>query len=365
MTEAKIKTIEFDETGPSPAVVLLDQRALPGSVEYLRLSTAEETADAIQKMVVRGAPAIGVTAAYGYVLAAFVASAAPGAGPAPFIATMSSAYEVLCASRPTAVNLKWALDRLRRVLAGRKHLDSPADHAAALLQEAHSIAAEDVIACRAMGAHGATLVPRTGARIIHHCNTGSLAASAYGTALGLIRAAHAADPSIHVFVDETRPRLQGARLTAWELVQEGISHQLIVDSAAAVLMARGKVDMVTVGADRIARDGSVANKIGTYSLAVNAKHHGVRFVVVAPTSTIDLDAPSGEDIPIEERAADEVTHPCGLEHPSVAPKDTPVLNYAFDVTPPELVSFIVTEVGIASPPFGQSLSALCAKTERP
>lgn len=350
-----------------PLAELLDQRALPGAVEYVRLRTAAETAVAIRDMVTRGAPAIGCTAAYGFYLAAHRASVAGGADLHSFRAAMDAAYTILEASRPTAVNLRWALDRLRGVLGAHGDDVPLSDRAAAVLRDAHAIYAEDEAACRAMGAHGLTLpvIPRKGARIIHHCNTGSLATSSYGTALGLVRAAFDADPTIHVYVDETRPRLQGARLTAWECVQEGISHQLIVDSCAAVLMAAGKVDFCVVGADRIAADGSVANKVGTYSLAVNAKFHNVPFIVVAPTSTVDLSCASGADIPIEERNADEVTHPCGTSSPSVAPSLTPVFNPAFDVTPPALVTHIVTEHGIAEQEtFRGDLLKLCGAARR-
>jgi methylthioribose-1-phosphate isomerase len=322
----KVRAVLFrpgDGINP-PELVLLDQRVLPASVEYITCRTPSETAAAIRAMVVRGAPAIGCAAAYGYYMG--VAATASGSGASTATTSLADAAEAafaeLDASRPTAVNLRCALERVNlarlRASAGSE-LD-------AVLREAVAIATEDEAACRAMGQLGLEFVPASNARILHHCNTGSLATSAYGTALGLIRAAHERDPSVHVWVDETRPRLQGARLTAWECVQEGISHQLIVDSAAASLMAAGKVDVVTVGADRIAANGAVANKIGTYSLSVNANHHNIPFIVVAPTSTIDLTASTGADIPIEERIASEVTHPCGDDHPSVAPRDTPVFN---------------------------------------
>lgn len=259
---------------------------------------------------------------------------------------MAEAYSTLESSRPTAVNLRWALERLQAVLD--KSLGaSLTEKKNLLLKEANDIYDEDYAACKAMGAHGLSLVARKGARFIHHCNTGSLATSCYGTALGLIRAAFEADPTIFVYVDETRPRLQGARLTAWECVQEGIDHQVIADSVAAVVMAAGKVDICVVGSDRIAADGSCANKIGTYSLAICAKYHNIPFVVVAPTTTVDLRCETGKDIPIEERDASELSHPCGLSAPAVTPKESGVYNPAFDVTPPELVSFIVTENGIA------------------
>jgi methylthioribose-1-phosphate isomerase len=304
-----------------PELVLLDQRVLPSSVAYVRCRTPAEAAAAIRAMVVRGAPAIGCAAAYGYYLG--VAAAVAGNNGA-LAAAAEDAFHVLNASRPTAVNLHAAL---LRVDGARRSAQAPdASMCADVLREANAIATEDEAACHAMGRLGLEFVPARGARILHHCNTGSLATSAYGTALGVVRAAFERDPTVHVWIDETRPRLQGARLTAWECAQEGIAHKLIVDSAAAALMALGKVDVVTVGADRVAADGSVANKIGTYSLAVNAKHHGVPFIVVAPTSTIDVTASTGADIPIEERSPSEITHPCGEQHPSVAPEDTPVFN---------------------------------------
>lgn len=372
------KTISLTPAGPSggPELVLLDQRLLPNEVTYVHLRSSDLVAASITSMVIRGAPGIGCAAAYGFYLAAYAASQdgdhPPAASPMPasFTAAMSSAYAVLLASRPTAVNLRYALDRLQLVL-DRHASASPApplpERAAAVLAEAHAIYDEDVAACRAMGAHGLSLVPRTpgrAARFIHHCNTGSLATSLYGTALGLIRAAHEADPRVFVWVDETRPRLQGARLTAWECVQEGIAHKVMADSCAAVVMAKGEVDMCVVGSDRIAADGSVANKIGTYALAICAKFHDVPFVVVAPTTTVDLRCASGKDIPIEERDASEVSHPCGKGAPAVTPEESSVFNPAFDVTPPELVSFIVTENGIATQgSYAEDLKRLVSMSE--
>lgn len=323
------ETIRFyDGTGgaSAPVLELLDQRLLPGEVRYVQLRTAKEVADAIRNMVVRGAPAIGISAGYGYCIGAFHAEKSCGGIHETFKSLMSAVYDVLFSSRPTAVNLQWALDRLRSHAMQETTGTSVTEAVQDIFADARAIAKEDESACRKMGALGAELVPCKGARILHHCNTGSLATSIYGTALGLIRAAFDADPSIHVWIDETRPRLQGARLTAWECVQEKIPHTLIVDSAAAMLMAAGKVDIVTVGADRIAADGSVANKIGTYSLSVNANYHGIPFVVVAPTSTVDLQTRTGADIPVEERSRDEIVHPCGDSPPSIAPETTAVYN---------------------------------------
>jgi methylthioribose-1-phosphate isomerase len=362
---AAFTTIRFIDNPPK--LELLDQRVLPGKVCYVTCTSATDTADAIQTMVVRGAPAIGITAAYGFYLAVASAASSCFVDRAAFNKSVTEAYDILNASRPTAVNLKWALDRLRGVIAASSPDDSLPEICKAVLSGAHAIAHEDEAACRAMGQHGLELVPTErrdgtegGVRILHHCNTGSLATSNYGTALGLIRAAHEADPRTFVYVDETRPRLQGARLTAFELVQEEIDHLLIVDSAAAVLMSMNKVDLVTVGSDRITADGHVANKIGTMSLAVNAKHFSVPFVVVAPISTVDLNAATGSNVEIENRADSEITHPCGLDHPAVAPAETKTFNPAFDITPPDLIAAIVTEFGVARPPYRTSLAALCA-----
>ncbi len=301
---------------------LLDQRLLPEKTEYVVCRTAEDVARAIKDMVVRGAPAIGCAAAFGVVL---------GKG-------SESAYEALAKSRPTAVNLFWALERMKKA----KHLE----------QEALAIYHEDLAANREIGRIGAQLI-RERARVMTHCNTGALATAGYGTALGVIRASK--DKQISVIANETRPYLQGARLTAWELVQEGIPCTLITDSMAGHLMSQGEVDVVVVGADRIAANGDVVNKIGTYALAVLAKRHGIPFYVAAPLSTFDPKMADGAHIPIEERPADEVT---GYRGARWAPQGVSVRNPAFDVTPAELVSGIVTERGIASPPYRESLAAL-------
>ena len=315
------------------ALVLIDQRKLPHALEWVTVRTPRECAAAIREMVVRGAPAIGCAAAYGVALAARV--------PADFADAMIE----LRAARPTAVNLNWAIDRMLRVQPRTE---------AALLREAHTIAAEDLAACKAIGRHGAALVPG-GRGILTHCNAGGLATSGYGTALGVIRAALAAGKECAVFADETRPWLQGARLTAWELLQDGIPVTLLPDVAAASLLASGRVGCVVVGADRIAKNGDTANKIGTYPLALAAQAAAVPFFVAAPLSTIDLRAASGSAIPIEERGAEEVTHLGGAR---VAAEGVQIYNPAFDVTPARLVAAIVTEAGVARAPYELSLPAL-------
>ncbi|EGV50895.1 methylthioribose-1-phosphate isomerase [endosymbiont of Riftia pachyptila (vent Ph05)] len=319
---------------------LLDQRKLPASAEYLELRSAEATADAIREMVVRGAPAIGITAAYGVVLAARTAYAAAGSG-------WKSAIQLdlgrLRDSRPTAVNLFWALDRMRGLIDS---LDDEANPEPQLLQEAEQIHAEDVAANRCMGELGAALIDGpTG--VITHCNAGALATGGYGTALGVIRNAHAAGRINKVYADETRPWLQGARLTAWELLADAIPVTLLADGAAANRMAQGGVGWIIVGSDRIAANGDVANKIGTFSLAVVAKYHGVKVMVVAPTSTIDMQVASGQEIPIEVRGGDELLC-CGAQR--IAAEGAEVWNPVFDVTPAELVDAIVTEKGVVLSP---------------
>ena len=324
-------------------LVLLDQTRLPLEEVERRYERWEDVADAIRDLVVRGAPAIGVAAAYGVALAARASRATTLDG---LLADLETAGKGLAATRPTAVNLAWAVERVRRVaLAARG--EPLAEVRARLLAEAHAIRAEDIAANRAMGAHGAALVP-AGARILTHCNAGALATAGYGTALGVVRAAHAAGRVALVWVDETRPVMQGSRLTAWECVREGIPHRLISDVAAASVMARGQVDLVVTGADRIAANGDTANKIGTYGLAVLARHHGVPFYVAAPFSTIDPALPSGASIPIEERDPAEVRR-VGAQ--PTAPAESPVYNPAFDVTPAELITAIVTERGVLRPPY--------------
>jgi methylthioribose-1-phosphate isomerase len=324
-------------------LVLLDQRRLPGDEVYLECRTWHEVADAIRTLAVRGAPAIGVTAAFGVVLAA-LDSRAPTTD--ALVRDLEPALEGLAATRPTAVNLFWALDRMRRFAASQRTV-ALAAFRQALVAEAERILDEDVAANRRLGAYGAALVP-AGARILTHCNAGGLATAGYGTALGVVRGAVEAGRQPFVWVDETRPVLQGARLTAWELAREGIPHAVIADVAAASTMARGEVDLVVVGADRIARNGDTANKIGTYGVAVLARHHGIPFYVAAPFSTIDAGIPDGAAIPIEERDPREVQELAGRR---IVPAASPARNPAFDVTPAALITAIVTERGVFRPPY--------------
>lgn len=307
-------------------LMMLDQRVLPGREEWLPLDTYEQVAEAIRDMAVRGAPAIGVAAGYGMALAA-------KAG-----VDREVAAEHLAASRPTAVNLFWAIERIR-VMASYAFED--------VLSEAQRIEAEDLEMNLAIGRHGAELIPQ-GANVLTICNTGALATAGHGTALGVIRSAHEAGKQIHVWSCETRPRQQGLRLTAYELTKEGIPFHSIADSVAASLMRAGKVDCVIAGADRIAANGDSANKIGTYSLAVLARHHGIPFYIAAPSSTLDTTLPNGDLIPIEERSASELTHTEGV---SVAPEGCAVYNPAFDVTPGSLIDAIVTEGGVHRGPY--------------
>ena len=315
---------------------LLDQTKLPVEEIWLPYTDYRPVADAIRTMVVRGAPAIGVTAAYAYCLAALAGE------------DLKQAKAVLAASRPTAVNLFWALDRMERK-AG-----DCGGHPETLIAEAVAIHQEDVAMCKAMGLYGASVVPDH-AHILTHCNAGALATGGYGTALGVIRAAHEQGKVEMVYADETRPLLQGARLTAYELVTDHIPATLIADNMAASLMAKGKIDMVVVGCDRMAANGDFANKIGTYSVAVNAHHHGVPFYVALPCSTIDLTIPDGSGIPIEERDKNEVRTLYGVQ---TAPAKVEVYNPAFDVTPHSLVTGIITEKGIIYPPFQENLKRL-------
>ncbi len=338
------------------ALELLDQTILPGEERWLRCTRVEEVADAIRRLAVRGAPAIGVAAAYGLVVAL-----ADPADPEPEPARrFERAFELLLATRPTAVNLRWALERCRDRFASVVRLGAGAAPQAlpSLLITAHEIAAGDLATCRAIGAHGAELFA-SGSRVLTHCNAGGLATAGYGTALGVIRAAHARSRIALVYADETRPLLQGARLTAWELDRLGIPCRLIPDAAAGALIARGEIDGAVVGADRIAANGDVANKIGTYTVAVLCARHGLPFYVAAPRSTIDPRTPSGDAIPIEERAEEEVTTVGGTR---MAPAGVRARNPAFDVTPAELVTAIVTEVGVLRAPYAESIAralALC------
>ena len=334
------------------AVVLIDQRVLPTREEYVHCRDAAAVAEAIRNMVVRGAPAIGVTAAMGIALGLKQSRAADARA---LRGDMESLAALLAATRPTAVNLFWAIDRMKRKFEELLPEGVEATRAG-MEKEAISIHREDIEMNRRMGAHGEKLL-KDGARILTHCNAGALATAGYGTALGMMRAAVEAGKKISVFSDETRPFLQGARLTAWELMKDGIPVTLITDNMAGYLMAKGEIDCAIVGADRIAGNGDVANKIGTYSVAVLAKEHGLPFYVVAPTSTFDLTLSSGNEIPIEERSANEVTHVQGVR---LAPEGIGIRNPAFDVTPHHLVSAIVCENGIARAPYVESLRRLAA-----
>lgn len=346
-----MRTVEY-----SPGVVrLIDQTLLPDNLEIVECRSVEEVASAIRLMRVRGAPAIGATAAFGLALAA---EASAATDPGTWLQDLERTAELLRATRPTAVNLSWALDR-GLVVAHSAAVRGVAAARAALGEFVQRLADEDVQTNRRMGKFGADLIP-LGARIITHCNAGALATVDYGTALGVVRAAHSEGKRIHVLVDETRPFLQGARLTAWELEQEGIPYTLITDSMAGHFISRGEVDVAVVGADRIAANGDVANKIGTYSLAVLCGENRVPFYVAAPLSTIDLSVATGASIPIEQRDPDEVTHLSGRR---IAPPGARAANPAFDVTPARYVTAIVTERGIARPPYEQSLVALFQSTE--
>jgi methylthioribose-1-phosphate isomerase len=327
---------------------MIDQRQLPWSLEIARFDTAEQVAKAITQMVVRGAPAIGAAAAFGLALAAQNSKAenAPD-----LLKDLNGAARTLRAARPTAVNLAWAVNRLL-AQAGEMTGSKPDEIRRTVLAGAQQIADEDVEINRRMAAHGASLV-QDGDTILHHCNTGALATVDWGTALGVIRMAHRQNKNIHVLLDETRPRLQGARLSAWELTQYGVPFDIIVDNAAGHFLRTGQVDLVLVGSDRTAANGDVANKIGTYKLAVAAGENGVPFYAVVPTSTIDLSLPDGDAIPIEERDPDEVRAPFGK---AIVPEDYPARNPAFDVTPHRYVTGIVTENGIAYPPFDVQLA---------
>lgn len=327
---------------------LLDQRRLPLQVAYVECGNHREVARAIREMVVRGAPAIGATAAYGLVLAARVLG---GCDPEAFASGLHQAAAELRGTRPTAVNLAWALSRMMSRLDPGM---TPGEALEILEKEASAIASEDVAANRAIGSFGEPLI-REGDGILTHCNAGALATVDFGTALGVIRAAHEAGKRIHVYADETRPYLQGARLTSLELMQDGIPVTLITDNMAAWVMALGRVQKIIVGADRIAANGDVANKIGTYGLAVLARQHSIPFFVAAPISSIDLSIPDGSAIPIEQRPAEEVTHIGGQR---VAPEGVNVFNPAFDVTPSAFVTSVITEKGVFSGRADEGLRSL-------
>jgi len=331
---------------------MIDQRVLPARFEYLSYDSAASVAHGIRAMVVRGAPAIGCAAAYGVALEA---QRLEKTAPDVFRPGMEKGFETLAHSRPTAVNLFWALKRMRQVWESMGNTTQIAV-AERLLQEAHEIHAEDIRINRAMGGYGAVLLA-DGARVLTHCNAGALATAGWGTALGVIRSAVAAGKKISVIADETRPFLQGARLTAWEMVQEKIPVTLISDNMAGHLMAHGEVDAVIVGTDRVAANGDVANKIGTYMVAVLARRHNIPFYVACPLSTIDSSIASGADIPIEERAPEEVT---GFRECQWAAQGVRVRNPAFDVTPADLVTALITEQGIIQAPNREKIAALFA-----
>jgi methylthioribose-1-phosphate isomerase len=331
---------------------MVDQRKLPAEEIYVRCATAVEVARAIKTMVIRGAPAIGVAAAMGIALGAARSKAT---GTKQFAVEFNKLCDLMASTRPTAVNLFWAIDRMKRAFAKAAHAGQSVDELKALLErEAHAIHDEDVASCKAMGAFGAMVVPDH-ARVLTHCNAGALATAGYGTALGVIRAAAAQGKVSNVFADETRPFLQGARLTAWELVRDHIPTTVITESMAGPLMRKGEIDFVVVGADRIAANGDVANKIGTYTVAMMARQHGIPFYVAAPLSTIDLATPDGDHIPIEQRNAREMTH---FGSRQIAPDGAAIWNPAFDVTPHALVTGIITERGIARPPYDHNLARL-------
>lgn len=332
-----VETIEWTDAG----VVMIDQTRLPREQVFVTCRSYVEVAVAIRSMVIRGAPAIGVAAAMGVALGV------------QEDADFERVCETLASTRPTAVNLFWAIDRMRVLRASLKGV-AREELVRRMIEEAKNIRLDDIAICRAMGKHGAPLVP-DGKTVLTHCNAGALATAGYGTALGVIRAAAEAGKKIDVFADETRPFLQGARLTAWELQQDGIATTLITDNMAGHFLHSGRIGCVVVGADRIAANGDVANKIGTYSLAVLAKENNVPFYVAAPVSTFDLTLPSGDSIPIEQRSAEEVTHVFGVP---VAPENIAVENPAFDVTPARYVTAIISERGVARAPYEESLKRL-------
>jgi methylthioribose-1-phosphate isomerase len=348
-----VATVEYDQG----IVRLIDQRRLPTEAVILECRTYQEVAQAIKTLAVRGAPAIGVTAALG------VALGARGIEAETFERFWPAFHDIctaMAATRPTAVNLFWAIDRMRACAEAHRHLRIAALKAR-LEAEARAILEADVANNRRMGLHGQTLIPDR-ARILTHCNAGALATAGYGTALGVIRAAVEQGKQVQVIADETRPVLQGARLTAWELMQDGIPVTIITDNMAASLMRRGLIDLVIVGADRIAANGDVANKIGTYGVALWAHAHDIPFYVAAPLSTIDATLPSGDHIPIEERAPSEVTH---IGDRQIAPTGVGVLNPAFDVTPHRYVQAIITEVGVLRPPLHQSIAQALGDVVQP
>jgi len=338
MKDQPFETISFRDG----AVVMLDQRLLPHEEKYNEYRTVSAVADAIRTLVIRGAPAIGVAAAYGMALAAISTGGDRQA--------IRAAGDELAATRPTAINLFWAITRMLK--RAEESAATGADLAARLLAEARAVHREDLDLCRRLGAHGAVLVA-DGATVLTHCNAGALATAGHGTALGVIRSAVEAGKRVRVIANETRPVLQGARLTAWELQRDGIDVTVIPDGAAPLLLARGEIDLVVVGADRVAANGDVANKIGTLGVALAARHGGVPFYVAVPWTTIDMDTARGELIPIEERPAEEVASLSGRR---LLPPGVPVRNPAFDVTPADLVTALITDRGVLRPPYSESIA---------
>ena len=331
-------------------VKMLDQRLLPDEVVYRDFFQCEEIATAIQQMVIRGAPAIGIAAGFGLALTAIHS---PASEKSMFVSELNQAADVLKKSRPTAVNLFWAIDRILRLANSTYELDINLLKQI-IISEAQNIADEDIQMNKKMAMNGQQFIPDH-ANLLHHCNTGALATGGYGTALGVIRAAYENDKQIHVYVDETRPRLQGARLTSWELKQLGIPHTVIVDGASGYFMRNNRIDACLVGCDRIASNGDVANKIGTYNLALVAYAHGVPFYSVGPTTTIDLSIEKGEDIPIEERSDREITH---IGETQITPDGIKVANPAFDITPAKYITAIITDAGVVYPPYEVNLTKL-------
>lgn len=345
-----LPTIAWDDD----AVVMVDQRKLPGEEIYVRCRTGADVARAITSMVIRGAPAIGVAAAMGLALGMRRSTAT---GTRQFATECQKLCDLLAATRPTAVNLFWAIEQMRQAMAVGVQAGEGVDELKVRLRrEADRIHDDDVASCRAIGRYGAALLPDP-ARVLTHCNAGALATAGYGTALGVVRGAVEAGKAVTVLADETRPFLQGARLTAWELVKDGIETTVITDNMAAAMMAQGHVNVVVVGADRIAANGDTANKIGTYGVAILAREHGIPVYVAAPWSTIDLATPDGSAIPIEERPAREVTHVGGRQ---LAPDGAAIRNPAFDVTPHRYVTAIITDRGVARAPYVTSLAALAS-----
>lgn len=345
-----LATIEWVELPGGPAVRMIDQTLLPSEEKIIDCVELGQVCEAIRHLRVRGAPAIGCAAAMGMAL---VACRSTASCIEELQAELGAARTALASTRPTAVNLFWALERMTQAGAGARTM---AEMREVLTAEALRIARDDLGRCKAIGRHGAAVIP-PGANVLTHCNAGALATAGYGTALGVIRAAWEAHGDLHVWVDETRPLLQGARLTSWELHRDGIPCTVICDNMAGYVMQQGRVDVCVVGADRVAANGDAANKIGTYSVAVLAHHHGIPFYVAAPLSTVDYDLQDGSGIPIEERDAREVSHLAGLACKSTTPQGVGVYSPAFDVTPAELIAGIITEVGVARPPFRESLEA--------